>query len=166
MGNLYQLSTEYIDLYDKLLESADENGEIDLAINQALEVKGKEFTEKAVAVANVYMKFDDELSAVEKRIKSLEEYRDKLKSAKKKLSDSLTLACEKTGTMRIDNVFARISFRSSEQTIVYDEKLLPKEYFNKTITYKPNLTKIKEDIKKGKEVHGAHVEKKKNINIK
>ena len=81
------------------------------------------------------------------------------------MGDSLTLACERTGTMKIDNVYARISFRSSEQTIVDDESLLPAEYFTETITRKPNLTKIKEDIKKGKEVQGAHIQKKNNINI-
>lgn len=164
--SLYNLTTEYENLYNKLLESADDDGQVDETINQALVAKGKEFIDKAVAVANVYLKFDDELDMVEKRIKSLTEYRDKLKGSKKRLSDSLTMACERTGTMKIDNVYARISFRASEQTIVDDESLLPSEYFTETISYKPNLTKIKEDIKKGKEVQGAHIQRKNNINIK
>lgn len=163
---LYNLTSDMIDLQNQLIESIDDDGVVDTLISQALEVKEKEFTEKAVAVATVYMKFDDELELCEKRIKSLTEYRDRLKSLKKKLGDSLTTACERTNTMRIDNVNARISFRSSEQTIIDDEKLIPAEYFTETVTYKPNLTKIKEDIKKGKEVHGAHIQKKNNISIK
>lgn len=164
--SLWVLTDEYQNLYNLLLDSADENGEVDGEISKALEAKGQEFVEKAVAVANVYIKFDDELELCEKRIKSLTEYRDRLKSLKKKLGDSLTTACERTNTMRIDNVNARIFFRSSEQTIIDDEKLIPAEYFTETVTYKPNLTKIKEDIKKGKEVHGAHIQKKNNISIK
>lgn len=162
---LYGLTVEYQDLYNQLLDSVDEDGVVDIAISQALEKKELEFNEKAVAVANVYMKFDDELDLVKKRIKALEEYKDKLEKLKKRLGDSLTDACERTGTMKIDNVYARISFRSSEQTIVDDEKLLPQEYFTETITRKPNLIKIKEDIKKGKEVQGAYIKKKNNIHI-
>lgn len=164
--SLYSLTTEYQDLYNQLIESADDDGQVDETINQSLVAKGKEFIDKAIAVANVYLKFDDELDLVEKRIKSLTEYRDKLKSAKKRLGESLTLACERTGTMKIDNVYARISFRASEQTIVDNETLLPKKYFNKTTIYKPNITKIKEDIKNGIKVKGAHIQKKNNINIK
>lgn len=164
--SLYNLTTEYQDLYNKLFESADDDGQVDETINEALVAKGQEFIEKAVKVANVYMKFDDELDLVEKRIKELTEYKDKLKSAKKRLGDTLTLACERTGTMKIDNVYARISFRASERTIVDDESLLSSDYITETVTYKPNLTKIKEDIKNGVNVRGAHIEQYNNISIK
>lgn len=164
--SLYNLTNEYQELYNRLLDSIDEDGVVDVAISQALVAKEAEFNEKAVAVANVYMKFGDELDLVEKRLKVLTEYKDKLKKAKKRLGDSLTDACERTGTTKIDSVYAHISFRASEQTIVDDESLLPAEYMTETITRKPNLTKIKEDIKKGKIVQGAHIEKKNNINIK
>lgn len=164
--SLYNLTTEMLDLQNQLYESIDDDGVVDTLISQALECKEKEFTEKAVAVANVYMKFDDEIELCEKRITALTEYRDKLKKCKNKLGDSITVACERTGIERIDNVNARISFRASESVEIDNINLIPKEYLTEKVEIKPDKTAIKKAIQSGIEIQGAYIEKHKNINIK
>lgn len=164
--SLYGLTVQYQELYSRLLESADEDGAVDIEISQALAVKEEEFTEKAVAVASVYRKFDNEIALYEQEIKRLQAYKTRLEKCRDKLKDNLSTACQVVGVTKIDGMYANISFRSSEKTVVDDESLLPEEYFNVTITRKPNLTKIKEDIRKGIDVQGAHVVSKNNINIK
>ena len=47
MPNIYALTTEVQDLYDKLLESVDEEtGEVDETISRALSVKKKNLSKK------------------------------------------------------------------------------------------------------------------------
>lgn len=164
--SLYNLTTDMLDLQNQLIESIDDDGVVDTLISQALEVKEKEFTEKAVAVATVYRKFDNEISLYESEIKRLTTYMERLKKCRDKVKDYLSVNCERLGIEKINGVYAKISFRKSEQVIITNEKLLSSEYMIETITYKPNLTKIKEDIKKGIEVNGAHIQKKNNISIK
>ncbi len=63
-------------------------------------------------------------------------------------------------------MYADISFRASEQTVIDNADAVPEEYMTVKTTYTPNKTAIKEAIKAGKEVPGAHLEQKKNIQIK
>lgn len=163
--SLYGLTTEYQSLYNQLIESVDEEtGEVDITISNALTAKGKEFEEKAVAVASVYRKFDNEIALYEQEIKRLQEYKERLKKCKERLKDNLSYACQTLGYEKIDGVYAHISFRTSEETIIDDEDMLEEEFIR--VKVEPNKTAIKNAIKAGIEVRGAHIEKKKNINIK
>lgn len=165
--SLFGLTNEYIELYNALVNSADEEtGEIDTVISQALEAKGKEFVEKAVAVATVYRRLEIDICDLDGEIKRLTAIKNRLTKQSTRLKESLTVACERTGTTNINGIHANISFRKSEETVIDDINFLPKEYLTEKITYSPNKTKIKEAIKNGEEVQGAHIEVKQNIQIK
>ena len=78
MPNLYMLTNDVEDLYQKLMQSVDEEtGEIDTEIANALAVKKEEFDKKAIAVGTVYRRFDitiDQIDAeiLKNRLKKLE----------------------------------------------------------------------------------------------
>lgn len=164
--SLYNLTTEYQSLYNQLIESADDDGVVDIAISQALAVKEKEFTEKAVAVATVYRKFDNEIALYEQEIKRLEAYRDRLKKCRNKVKENLSTACQAVGIEKISGVYANISFKPSEETVIDNVDLLEEQYFRVKVTKEPNKTAIKQAIESGKEVLGAHIQPKMNIQIK
>lgn len=163
---LYNLTSDMLDLQNKLIESIDDDGVVDTLISQALEVKEKEFTEKAVAVATIYRKFDNEISLYESEINRLTAYMERLKKCQKKVKDNLSFACQRLGIEEIKGMYANISFTKSETTEIDDISLIPKEYLVEKVEVKPDKTAIKKAIQSGIEVQGAHIQPHKNINIK
>lgn len=163
--SLYNLTTEYLNLYNQLIESADDDGVVDIAISQALVVKEKEFTEKAVAVATVYRKFDNEISLYGQEIKRLQDYKKRLEKCRDKVKENLSTACQSVGIEKINGMYASISFRASESVDIDNIDLIPEEYLTKKVEIKPDKTAIKKAIQSGIEINGAHIEKKQNLQI-
>lgn len=167
MPNLYMLSKDVEDLYSDLMNTIDEEtGEIDIDISNALAVKEEEFENKAIAIATVSRRFGSQVSVIDAEIKRLTALKDKVKAVEQRLKSSLSEACQRLGKNKIDGISATISFRKSEKTIVDNELQLPDEFFNVTMTKKPDLTKIKATISAGGQVPGAHIETVQNIQIK
>lgn len=164
--SLYNLTSDMLDLQNQLIESIDDDGVVDTLISNALEVKEKEFTEKAVAVATVYRKFDNEISLYESEIKRLQDYKKRLENCRDRVKENLSIACERVGIEKIDGMYANISFRSSESVEIDDINLIPKEYLVEKVEFKPDKTAINKAIQSGIEVQGAHIQPHKNINIK
>lgn len=167
MSSLYLLAQEYKDLETALLATADEEtGEVSVDIAAAVEKAHGTFQEKAIAVATVYRHmgtYSDEIDAEIKRLQALKKHVDKEQA---RVRDYLAMACEMTGTESIRGVYANISFRKSESTVIDDEALLPREYVVEKVTYSPDKAAIKAAIKAGQEVPGARIETKRNIQIK
>lgn len=61
---------------------------------------------------------------------------------------------------------AKLSFRKSESVALVDESKIPNEYKKEVITIKIDKIAIKSAIKDGKEVQGAILESKKNLQIR
>lgn len=78
MNALYKLGEEYNRLLDELLETANEDGEVNLDISKQLEEIHGAFTEKAVSVATVYRSLEQEAERYKAEEKRLAEIRRKL----------------------------------------------------------------------------------------
>lgn len=163
---LYNLTTDMLDLQNQLIESIDDDGVVDTLISQALEVKEKEFTEKAVAVATVYRKFDNEISLYESEIKRLQDYKKRLENCRDRVKQNLSTACERLGIEKIDGMYANISFRSSESVEIDYMNDIPQEYIIQTVEVRVDKPALKRAIKAGKEIQGVRLVKHNNINIK
>lgn len=167
MANLFNLATVYVDLYNSLIDSADEEtGEVDVDISKALDKAQGTFEEKAVATATVYRMIAQQSENIANEIKRLEALKKHCDSEADRVKAYITQACEMTGTESIKGTFANITFRTSKQTIIDDADILPAEYVTQKTTYTPNKTAIKKAIEEGKEVQGAHIAVVKNIQIK
>lgn len=165
--NLYQLATEYTDLYDALLATADEDtGEVDVDICAALESVQGSFEEKAISIATVYRMLGNESEKIRREIDRLTALKKHVDREQTRVKDYLATACEMTGTKQLSGVYASISFRKSEQTIIDDENILPKDFLVEKVTYSPDKAKIKAAIKAGQEVQGARLQVKQNIQIR
>ena len=165
--NLYNLTAECKSLYDDIIASADDDtGEVDLSLVTALSVRQEEWNDKAIAVACVYRALDEDSARVGREIERLTAIKKRLERERDRVKEGLANACNALGVEKVQGMYANISFRSSEQTVIENEGSIPDEYMTVKTTYTPNKTAIKEAIKAGKDVPGAHVEKRKNIQIK
>lgn len=165
--NLYNLTAECKTLYDDIIASADDDtGEVDLSLVTALSVRQEEWNDKAIAVACVYRALDEDSARVGREIERLTAIKKRLERERDRVKEGLANACNALGVEKVQGMYANISFRSSEQTVIENEGAIPDEYMTVKTTYTPNKTAIKEAIKAGKDVPGAHVEKRKNIQIK
>lgn len=165
--NLYNLTAECKSLYDDIIASADDDtGEVDLSLVTALSVRQEEWNDKAIAVACVYRALDEDSARVGREIERLTAIKKRLERERDRVKEGLANACNALGVEKVQGMYANISFRSSEQTVIDNDGAIPDEYMTVKTTYTPNKTAIKEAIKAGKDVPGAHVEKRKNIQIK
>ena len=163
MNSLYKLGDEYIRLLDELLETANEDGEVNVDISKQLEELHGVFTEKAVNVATVYRSIEQEAERYRAEEKRLADIRRKLERHAEAIKGYLARECIKTGVEKIGGVSANISFRTSEKTVIDNEADIPDEYWR--VKKEPDLAAIKAAIKSGKEIEGAHLQTCKNIQI-
>lgn len=167
MASLYNLATEYQELYTALVSTADEEtGEVDVDIAAALANVQGTFEEKAIATATVSRMLGNTVEEVSKEIDRLKRLKAHLEREDGRVREYLKMAMEMTGTEKVQGISASISFRKSEQTVIDNEVELPEEYITVKTTYTPNKTAIKAAIKAGNEVPGAHIETVMNLQIK
>lgn len=165
--NLYNLTSECKGLYDAILATADEEtGEADLSLVTALAERQEEWDKKAVSVACVFRALGEDSDRIGREIERLTAMKKRLDRDRERVKEGLDAACRALGVESVKGMYANISYRASEQTVIDDELSLPEEYLTVKTTYTPNKTAIREAIKAGKEVPGAHLEQKKNIQIK
>ena len=159
MASLYNLATEYQELYTALVSTADEEtGEVDVDIAAALANVQGTFEEKAIATATVSRMLGNTVEEVSKEIDRLKRLKAHLEREDGRVREYLKRAMEMTGTEKVQGISASISFRKSEQTVIDNEGELPEEYITEKTTYTPNKTAIKAAIKAGNDVPGAHIE--------
>ena len=167
MPNIYELTTEFVSIYDALIASADdETGEVSVDLVAALNDVQMKFEEKAIATAVVYRMIDEESKRAEAAIKRLTAYKKRLDTERDRVKNTLSDACIATGTEKLRGIYASISFRRSEQTVIDNVDALPAEFIKQKVEYQPDKTAIKEAIKGGRDVPGAHLETVNNIQIK
>lgn len=165
--SLYSLTDECRSLYDALMASVDEEtGEVDISLVNALAERQEAWEDKAVAVACVYRSLDEDAARVGREIERLTAMKKRLERERDRVKEGLSAAFTALGVEKVKGMYADISFRASEQTVIDNADAVPEEYMTVKTTYTPNKTAIREAIKAGKEVPGAHLEQKKNIQIK
>lgn len=165
--SLRNISESYLAIRDELFDTMDEEtGEVNSEVLERLNSIQESFEVKAQNVALVCLELKDKQDMIDREIARLKKLSDRAKTAQEWLENYLTDTMQSVGYERIGGTFSRISFRSSEETIIDNIALLPSEYVTVETTYKPDKKAIKAAIKAGKEIAGAHIEKKKNLQIK
>lgn len=163
MASLYEIKNEYLNVLNNI-EFDEETGEI---LNlEELENMEAAFEEKTEAVA-LFIKEQNALAeAIKAEEKSLYERRKRMENKSERLKTYLAQSLLEVGRDNFETPRCRLSFKKSTSVEIADESLLPKEYLKETITYKPDKTLIKEDIKNGVIVDGASLIEKRNLQIK
>ena len=126
--------------------------ELQMARNDKIENVGlwiKNLNAEAAAVKAEKDAMADRQKRLEKKAESLKGYL------------AYALNGQKFSTPRV-----AMSFRKSESVNITDENAVPEEYLNITIVSKPDKKSIKDALKEGKEISGAELVTKNNIQIK
>lgn len=133
--SLWKASDEYYQLCEQLYNTADEDGVVDAKVFENTIAARETFESKAVACGMVIRQWDKDIYGIEEELERLKRIKESLLAKKRRLADSLSAACIKTGVESIKGLYASISFRASEETIIDDESQIPREY----LTEKPRI---------------------------
>ncbi|UYP51105.1 siphovirus Gp157 family protein [Neisseria gonorrhoeae] len=95
----------------------------------------------------------------------------KLKAAKARnqsLKDYLARNMQAAGITEIkaDDGTFKASFRKSEAVVILDEAQIPAEFMRDTVKTEPDKTAIRKAIESGRQVAGAKIEGRKNLQIR
>lgn len=131
----------------------------------------------AEALDELKMAREDKIEGVGLWIKNLEAEAAAVKAEKDNMADrqrrlekkaeslkgylAYALQGEKFSTPKI-----AMSWRRSESVVITDEHLLPENCLNVTIVKKPDKKVIKDALKAGKDIMGAELREKQNLQIK
>lgn len=159
---LYEIKDIYLNALDNL--EVDENGEI-TNLNVIEQAEG-EFKDKAEAVACYIKSLDADAKALKEEIETLTTRMNTKKNRSEKLREYLAFCMESASAERIETSKCNLFFRKSSKVVIDDEDLLDDKYVVIKTTRSASKSAIKDDISKGIEVTGAHVEIAKNLQIK
>jgi hypothetical protein len=161
-NQLFRLQQDYLQLLGQI-EAAD--GEITPEIEQALQFTERRLQTEGVHVAQMILMIGYWTDSVEEEIKRLEGIRARAKKGQELLKSKLSAAMQQFGIERLVHDTITISFRKSEAVEVTDERMIPAEYQE---PQPPRISKtlIKDAIKAGKDVPGAELVQRKNLQIK
>lgn len=159
--SLYRISQEQQALNELLFEA---EGELTPEIEEALAINETNLTIKAESYATSMAMFTASVEAAKAERKRLDAYIKRAENAQERMKVALGTALETFGLDRLEVGTYRISFRKSEAVIVDDEQTIPNDYI--VVETKINKAQLKADLKAGAVVSGAHLETRKNIQIR
>lgn len=161
--NLYSLQEEYLSIAQQLVEAG---GEVTPELEKALELNKENFEIKSAKYGYISKKYDGEIDLLDKEIERLTALKKARITAKEKLEERVKNAMEMFEVKSIEVQNIKLLLVASKETVIEDEKLIPKKY--KTLvpaTYKLDKKLIKNDINAGIKVKGAIVKENKNLRI-
>ena len=160
MANLYRLTQETLDLQARLLASVDnDTGEVDSEIAGYLTEKQDQLEAAVTGCVQIKRGVDATIVEIEAEINRLTEIKKRYIRISDGIKNSVKTTMEATGTQAIKNIDCTVALHKSPPSAkVYNELLLPDEYWRVVERKTPDLTKIGEALKAGKEVAGATLE--------
>ncbi|MGE6949136.1 siphovirus Gp157 family protein [Staphylococcus hominis] len=161
MASLFDLSTDYQQLYDLIAEQEDEQILKDTlaSINDAIE-------DKADGYVAVIKTLEGDNKAIDEEIKRLRQRKTSNQNGVKRLKESLQAVMEQTGKEKFKTALNTYSIANNPPSIeVVNESLIPKSYW---VEQAPKLNKkeILSDIKNGVEIKGAEVVQTRSLRVR
>ena len=165
MSSLYDLTGQFKELA-VLMDGADED--LAIAVRDTLGAIEAEFNDKALAVSRVILNMDGDIEAVDAEIARLEERKRILCNRKGQIVDYLRENMEAAQITKISCPLFTITLAKGRNSVVVDdEKLLPDDLVSVKVTTTPNKKAIADQLKAGKEIKGARLERgKSSVHIK
>jgi hypothetical protein len=163
MTSLFALSTEYRATAQKLAD-------LDLdaqTIADTLEGISGDLEVKAQGVAHVIRAIEADASAVKQWAKDAAERAKALEARADRLREYLADNMEACGIEKIEGPGVKLSWRNSSAVVIDEPGLIPVSFMRlpDPPPPAPDKTAIKKAIEAGKEVPGAHIEARRNLQI-
>lgn len=165
--SIYSISQDIQDLEQNLIETLDEEtGEVDTVISNALAVKREELDNKVVNIQKFIVGLDGDNTAIDGEIKRLQALKKRNEQIIKSLKKGVATAMNALGIEEISTPTMRITYSTSEETIIDNKDLLPVGMLREKITYEPDKTAIKKALQNGETICGAHIQTNYNLRVK
>jgi len=164
MTALYVIANEYRDAAIKLADlDLDEQ-----TIADTLEGLSGELELKAQNVAYFVRNLESTVEAINAFTKAQQQRAKAIEARAEGLRRYLQGCMEATGITKIESPGITLSFRKSSVVVIDEPELIPAEFMRQPEPPPPAPDKkaIADAIKAGKEVQGAHVETRQNLQIK
>jgi len=162
---LYELTTEFNFLrqyFDG--DVSDEEGE--KTFNKLNELS-KSIKIKGTNIGLIIKEAEAGIEGLKKAEYDIKQRRTNAENKIKRLKEYLKVNMENAGISKIENAYLAIKIKNNPPAVdIFNEKILPQEYMEIKFIETPNKIKIKNDIKKGKEVPGATLKENTRIEVK
>lgn len=160
--SLYTIRQDHYQLI-QMIEDAD--GEVTQEIIQALRLNEQDFESKAISYGFVFKGFEDTEEIIDKEIKRLVDLKLKAQKRQELFKGILSEAMQQYNIEKIETPTLKLSFRKSEAIEIINESLIPDHYKEDIVKVYVSKPMIKEAIKEGKNVPGAELVTRKNLQI-
>lgn len=164
MTALYVLAGQYRDLYDKLNDS-----ELpDEVIADTLEAEGGELMDKGVNIGKLFRNMEAAAEQIKQAEQQMAARRKIIERRADRLKQYLHENMERAGISKIESPWFVISIKNNPESVcVDDESSIPRDYFKEIpATFQLDKTLVKQAIKDGYTVPGAHLERGTRVEIK
>lgn len=161
MASLFDLSTDYQQLYDLIAEQKDEQILKDTlaSINDAIE-------DKADGYVAVIKTLEGDNKAIDEEIKRLRQRKTSNQNGVKRLKESLQEVMEQTGKEKFKTALNSYSIANNPPSLdITDESLIPKQYY---IEQQPKLDKkeLLKVVKDGLEIKGVELKQSRSLRVR
>lgn len=161
MASLFDLSTDYQQLYDLIAEQEDEQILKDTlaSINDAIE-------DKADGYVAVIKTLESDNKAIDEEIKRLRQRKTSNQNGVKRLKESLQEVMEQTGKEKFKTALNTYSIANNPPSLdITDESLIPKQYY---IEQQPKLDKkeLLKVVKDGLEIKGVELKQSRSLRVR
>ena len=163
MKSLYEITTSYAQLMDKLLE---QEGEMTPEDEERLAITEQEMHVKSENYVKIIKTFDAEVKMIDEEIKRLQNLKKTRQNAIKRLKNALSDAMRTFGISKIKTGLFTLSFRKSEAVVIsVSPEELPKDC--QVIKVEPiSKSDLKQRIKAGEDIPGVEIIVNENLQIR
>ena len=161
--NIYQISNEYLELSQKLIES---EGELTPELELELSINSEQLEQKGRGYGYVIKQFEDEELILKSEIERLTKMLKSRTTAKERIKTTLLNAMQLFSIEKIETPTLKISLRKSTSVDIPDVDLLDSWFKVEKVTISADKKEIKKAIEEGKNVIGATLVTKNNLQIK
>lgn len=162
--SLYNIEQEYAQIVQALLEAG---GETTPEMDEALALNKEQLQTKAVNYGFIVRQLEGEVKIIESELERLSDLKASRKKSVDKLKKAVADAMIHHGCQWIESPVMKLSLRASESVEIDDEKAIPVlQFMREKVTLSPDKALIKEALKAGEIVPGAHIQVNHSLQIK
>ncbi len=162
LKTLYQIQEDYATLTSELLEN---EGELSQEMEQALEITGEEFVEKAAAYALRIREFEGHIQTIDREISRLTDMAKRYTKARDFLKERICNAMLQFKTEKLKTDLVTLSLRKSKRVNITDEGLIPEEFYTEQAPV-ISTARIREALREGSIIPGAELIEHQSVQIK
>lgn len=157
MAKLYELTGVFLEI-----DEMDVDNETKLDTLDSIDWE-HDFSEKIENCIKVIRNKDARIEGYKTEIRRLQALKSSEEKAVERIKSSISEAMNLTQHDKLDTTLFKVGFRKSKAVVV-DEDKLPKKYMK--AKWSPDKETIKELLKGGATIRGAHIEERSNLSIR